>query len=92
MSNYVAWYGKKRLRLSKLEQQFAALVQQETDAKRLTEAAEGLRAARLRVLRSRRAEFPPSEVNAAAVAQLDREIEECIALPVQAIIDRYRKR
>ena len=90
MANYIPWYGKKRERLIERDRAFVALLQGETDPAKLAGAAEAVRAEQVRALRSKRAQLPPSEKNAAAVANLDREIAFWLALTAEAIIDGYR--
>jgi hypothetical protein len=90
MANYIAWYGKKRERLLERENDFSALLQGGAEASKLAEAAKELRAAQVRALRSKRAQLPPSEKNATAVANLDCEIAFWQALSVEDVIGGYR--
>ena len=57
---------------------------------RLAAVAEEVRAAQVRALKSKRAQLPPRETYAAAVANLDREIQFWVGLSVDQIIDGYR--
>ncbi|MGE5611068.1 MAG: hypothetical protein ACM359_17595 [Bacillota bacterium] len=50
MANYIPWYGKKRERLARHEEAFLSLLQNETDLKRLRDAAEMVRLAQVRAL------------------------------------------
>ena len=90
MANYIAWYGKKRERLAEHERAFLPLLQQETDLKQLREAADTVRLAHVRALKARRAELPPSEASAVAIANLNREIRFWLALTVDDVIEGYR--
>lgn len=90
MANYLAWHGKKRQRLKKRENRFESLLQTEKDPSKLAKAADEIRAAHVRVLKSRLAELSPSEKNAIAMENLNREIALWLALPTQEIIERYR--
>ena len=90
MANYIAWYGKKREHLIERERDLAALLKSEAEASRIAGAAEEVRAAQIRALKSKRAELPPSEKNARAVANLDREIEFWLGLTANEIIVGYR--
>ena len=90
MANYIAWYGKKRAKLAEREREFLELLRGGASGSKLEAAAEEVRAAQVRTLKSRRAELPPYERNAAAVANLDREIEFWVGLSVAEVIDGYR--
>ena len=90
MANYIAWYGKKREYLIERERKFVTLLQKDADKSRVAESAEEVRAAQVRALKSKRAELRPSEKNAVAVANLDREIAFWLGLSVEEIIDGYR--
>jgi hypothetical protein len=90
MANYIAWYGKKREHLIESERDFGALLQSQPDPSKMAEAAEQVRVAQIRALKAKRAELPPSEKNAAAVENLDREIEFWLALSVGEIIAGYQ--
>jgi hypothetical protein len=90
MANYIAWYGKKRERLLERERDFLALLQTDTTESKLAEGAEEVRAAQVRAMKAMRAELPPSEKNARAVANLDQEIAFWTALSAGDVIDGYR--
>lgn len=90
MASYLPWYGKKRERLSVHEREFVALLQNEMDESRLANGAEAVRVAQIRALKAKRAKLPPSEKNATAVANLDREIQCWLALTIHDVIERYR--
>ena len=65
MSNYIPWYGKKRESLHKREKELAALFRTSATAGNLSEAAEEVRLAKIRALKSKRAQLAPSETSAA---------------------------
>ena len=90
MAGYIPWYGKKREHLMEHEREFVALLQSGADSLKVAEGAEEVRALQVRALKSTRAELPPSERNATAVANLEREIAFWLALSVEEIIDGYR--
>jgi hypothetical protein len=90
MASYLAWYGKKRQRLVEHEREFAALLQKETDVARLAGSVEMVRAAQVRALKAIRGRLSPSEKNAVAVANLDREIRFWLGLSVEEVIEGYR--
>src|SRR5690348_14668113 len=92
MANYIAWYGKKRKHLIEREREFIALLQAGADGRRIAEAAEAVRAAKVRALKSKRAEFPPSEKSEVMVQNLELQIEFWLALPVEKIVEGYRGR
>jgi hypothetical protein len=90
MANYVPWYGKKRERLIEHERVFLSLLATDADAATTHEAAEVVRAAQVRALKSRLAQLPPSEKNAAAVGNLDREINFWLGMSPEEIVNGYR--
>jgi len=90
MANYIPWYGKKRERLAEHERAFLPLLQNETDVKQLREAADTVRLAQVRALKAKRAQLPPSEKYAVAIANLDREIQFWLALTGDEVIEGYR--
>jgi hypothetical protein len=84
MSNYIPHYTKKMGRLEDRERDLAKLLRRtDAGAKELVEAGEAVRDAHVRVLRARRAMFPPSERNEAALREIDEEIAACAALPAE---------
>ena len=90
MASYLPWYGKKRARLAECERTFLSLFHKGTDPKRLRQAAETVRLAQGRALKARRAQFPPSEKAAVAIANLDREIQFWQNLTADQVIEGYR--
>jgi hypothetical protein len=90
MASYVPYYGKKRYRLAVHEREFAALLRTAASAPRLATGAERVRAAQVCALKAMRAKFPPSEANAVAVQNLDRQIQFWLALHTEEIIEGYR--
>ena len=55
-------------------------------------AAEEVKAARLRVLNVERSRVPPSGLHAARFEMIDAEIRECLSMPVDAIVQEFRRR
>jgi len=90
MAGYTAWYGKKRKALDDREKELIAALEAGSSAAALAELADKIRAAQVRALRSKRAQLAPSERNAKAVANLDREIAYWVGLSREVIIDGYR--
>jgi hypothetical protein len=90
MASYIAWYGKKRARLAKHERKFTSLLLTTTDAARLADGAEIVRAAHVRALKAIRGQLAPRETNAEAFAKLDIEIQFWLALSAQELIEGYR--
>jgi hypothetical protein len=90
MANYIAWFGKKRERLLDCEREFLSLLRGESDSTKVAKAADAVRAAQIRALKSKRAQLPPAEKSAIAVAHLKREIEFWQKLSSRQIIDGYR--
>ena len=90
MASYIGWYGKKRAALARFERELVGMLQKDANATTLAEQAERVRAAQVRALRSKRAQLPPAERNAAAVANLDWEIAYWLGLPLDVIIDGFR--
>lgn len=92
MTSYIPWYGKKRERLAHREQKFIAILRTQSDPEKLRKSAEEIRAAQIRVLKSRRAQLPPSEKNLAKVEEIDHQIQKWLAAEVDSIIQDYRSR
>jgi len=90
MANYIPWYGEKKARLDELEHAFLTLLQEPTDLKRLREAGDAVRLAKVRALKARRAMLPPSEKVATAIANLDREIQFWLTLSADQVVEGYR--
>jgi len=90
MANYPAWYGKKRERLIQRLREFDVLLQNQPDPSELAEGAELVRAAKIRALKSRRAQLPPSERSASAIAKFDAEIQLWDRSTAEEVIQRCR--
>jgi hypothetical protein len=90
MASYVPWYGKKREQLAKHEREFVALLQNTADTRKLRKAAEIVRAAQVRALKAQLARLPASEKSADVIANLEREIQFWLELPLAAILEMYR--
>ena len=91
MAGYIPWYGKKRARLKKVEQDLISLLRQPTHSSAIAEAAEKLRAAQIRALKARRDYLAPSEKNTVAFQNRDREIAEWKNRSAEEIIQIYRQ-
>ncbi len=89
MAGYVPWFGKKRERRRARERTFVDLLRSGADANQLNEGADAVRLAHVRELKARRAQVPPAEKNAAAVADLDRDIEFWMGLTAAEVIEGY---
>jgi len=89
MANYIPWYGKKRARLVAHEQRFIAVLQSNADGDEIAEAAEEVRAAKIRALKAKRAQLPPAEISLAKVEELNGEIERWLSMPTEAIVEAY---
>ena len=90
MANYIAWYGKKRARLQVREREFEKLLRETIDQTLLEEGAEAVRIAHIRALKAVRAQFGPSERNAAALCKLDEEIRFWLSLTVAEVVKGYQ--
>jgi len=90
MASFVAWYGKKRLRLAEHEREFLEVLRSEVNETRLAETAEKIRAAHVRALKEKRQKFAPSEKNELVLVGIDQEIHRWLGLPIETIIEGYR--
>jgi len=90
MAGFVAWYGKKRLRLTEREEEFLDVLRRGASETDLAKAAETLRTAHIRALKEKRQKFAPSERNAALYAGIDDAIRWWSDLPTDAIVEGYR--
>jgi hypothetical protein len=69
------------------------LLRRGASAEQVTRAAKDVRAARVRVLRSKRAQVTPSgDAAAAQLRRLDADIRRCEALAIETIITELFKR
>jgi hypothetical protein len=93
MSNYIPWYGKKRERLARRENDLHRVLLRVGSEEEVTRAAEEVRAARIRVLKAERARVRPcGGPHATRFQEVDDAIRECLATPVDAIIAEYRRK
>lgn len=89
MGSFVPWYGKKRLRLEKREQEFMDVLRSDASEALLAEAVETIRAAHIRALKEKRQKFGPSERNTHVLAEIEQSIRWWTDLPKDAIIEGY---
>jgi hypothetical protein len=94
MAGYVPWYGKKREGLKRREEDLVRILGRGEGREAIERAAEGVRAARIRALKSDRARIPPCDRddNEERLRQLDEEIARCSSLAVEEIVAEYRRR
>ncbi|HQY87485.1 MAG TPA: hypothetical protein PK402_02425 [Tepidisphaeraceae bacterium] len=90
MTSYIAWYGKKRVRLAEMEMEFINQLHHQVTGVKLDRGAEEVRLAQIRALKSKRAELKPSGQNELAIAHLNDEIKFWMTLSVEEIIDGYK--
>jgi hypothetical protein len=87
MANYVANYTKKREALQRREDNLRRLLTRGEGKAKLLQAAEEVRLARIRVLRSHRATFRPVDPDSKQFANIDSRIqavEEVTAMTILA--------
>ncbi len=84
------YYRKKAKQLLKHERELLLAFQKGWDAVRVEAAAEEVRAAQIRVLKSRQAQIVASEKGAAERAAIEKEIGEWKGIPVEEIVAEYR--
>ena len=87
---YSSWHGKKLQSLARREAELMAALQKGAELAKVRAYAEEVRAAQIRVLRSKQAEFPPSEKNDVALRKLDVEIGIWSSLGLGEVIEGYR--
>jgi hypothetical protein len=96
MSNYVPWYGKKRAGFKRREQELLRILGSGARPDAIERAAEEVRAARIRALKSDRARIPPCGrdgiVNDARFRQFDEQIAYWESRTVEEIVGAYRQR
>lgn len=94
MSNYVPWYGKKKQHVEQREDELLRLLAKVGMEKAVTRAAEELREARVRALKSDRSRIEPCDRgdNAERRQRLDEQISRCSAQPIEEILAEYRER
>jgi hypothetical protein len=94
MSNYVPWYGKKREGFRRREQDLVRLLCRGGGPEAIVRAAEEIRAARIRALRSERSRIPPCgrDNYDERTRRFDEQIEHWSSLAVEAIVAEYRRR
>ena len=94
MSNYIPWYGKKREGFKRREQQLLRILGCGARPEAVERAAEEVRAARIRALKSDRARIPPCgrDDNDARLRRFDEEIAHWASRTVEEIVAAYRQR
>lgn len=92
MAGYVPYYSKKRERREYLESVLLRILGTDAAPKRVLRAAEAVRQAKMRELASRRAELPPKQELATELAAIDRQMGTWSTIPLEAIVDSYRRR
>jgi hypothetical protein len=92
MASYVPWHGKKRWILASRESDLLRLLQRGGSDARVRQAADEVKAARIRVLKVERSRIPQSGLHDARLEEIDRRICECLSVPVEAIILEFRSR
>ncbi|HEX8325109.1 MAG TPA: hypothetical protein VF595_14490 [Tepidisphaeraceae bacterium] len=90
MAGYIPYFQKKLLRLTEQEQRLTELIAGNASAAELLDVAEQVRAARVRAIRSKQAELPPSERNAAQAKQFAELVQQWLGLSSEAIVEVYR--
>jgi hypothetical protein len=94
MSNYIPWYGKKRAGLKRREQQLLRILGGGERPEAVERAAEEVRAAGIRALRSDRARIAPCgrDDNDERLRRFDEEIAHWASRTVEDIVAAYRQR
>ena len=94
MSNYIPWYGKKRAGFKRREEQLLRMLGGGQRPEAVERAAEEVRAARIRALKSDRARIPPCgrDDNDARLRRFDEEIARWTSRTVEEIMEAYRQR
>lgn len=89
MPSYLANHQKTRRVFRKREKQLEHAIRHDFSRDRIVKAAERLREARLKVFKS---DFAKSSVRQATTWQPNEEAKRWQAMPVDEIIERYRKK
>lgn len=92
MTNYIPYHSKKRERRERLESVLLRILGNGGPQEDVVRAAEAVREARVRELRSRRAELPAMPGFATELAAIDEQIAAWNAMSLDAIVDFYRQR
>lgn len=88
----VNYYGKKAAQLLKHDRELFVSLQTNGDADKVLKAAEEVRAAHIRVLKSEVARLTPCEKNAQTLAKLETDMAQWNAVSVEEIIEECRKK
>jgi hypothetical protein len=94
MANYVPWYGKKHAGFRRREDDLLRILGRGAGREAVERAAEEVRAAKIRALKSDRARIPPCGRGDSdeRVRRLDEAIARCASLAVEEIVAEYRRR
>jgi hypothetical protein len=94
MSNYVPWYGKKRAGFKRREQELLRMLGSSERPEAIERAAQEVREARIRALKSDRARVPPCgrDDNDERLRQFDERIDYWASRSVEQIVAAYRER
>jgi hypothetical protein len=90
MAAYIAWYGKKLAALGQCEQELIESITANAPLAKISACAEKVRLAHIRALKSKRAQFPPSEKSAVAMNGFENRVAFWANVPVETIIAGYR--
>ena len=93
MANYVANHQKKHRVLARRESDLVRALRRGESEEKVKSAAEEVRAAHVRVLNMKRSLVPPCDgPHAAQLDAIDEEIRECLATPVDAIVQQFLRK
>jgi hypothetical protein len=91
MSNYVPWYGKKRVTLARRERDLIRLLARGGDGDAVDRAAEAVREAKVRWLNAERARIRPCDgPHAARGKAIEEQVRRCLSMSVNAIVAECR--
>jgi len=93
MTCYIRNDQKKRRILARNESQLLRVLRRGGSERAILEAAEAVRASTVRVLRVERARILPSSdlSYAARYKKIDSQVAECLVMPLDAIVSKYRR-
>jgi len=93
MSNYLVNHNKKRQILARLESELLRTLERGDSDEKARAAAEEVRAARIRVLHVERSRLLPKDgPHAFRFKQIADKIDECLSIPVETIVEQYRRK
>jgi hypothetical protein len=92
MANYVVNYTKKLHKLHDREECLRRLISHSAETKKLLDAAEEVRLARIRVLKARKAAIPPSyDPEEARIGNIDNKVEELQKTSAETILAEFQR-